>query len=69
MDKKIINENLLIERYLKDTLSVKEREAYEEQFLSSDELLDELGDVNDLEVHHELWVFVLEGVIAVGGRH
>ena len=42
MDKKIINENLLIERYLKDTLSVKEREAFEERFLSSDELLDEL---------------------------
>ena len=42
MDKKYIIENLLIERYLEDTLSSEEREAFEEQFLSSAELLDEL---------------------------
>ena len=42
MDKKYINENLLIERYLEDTLSIEEREAFEERFLSSAELLDEL---------------------------
>ncbi len=42
MDKKYIKENLLIERYLEDTLSIEEREAFEEQFLSSAELLDEL---------------------------
>ena len=42
MDKKYIKENLLIERYLEDTLSSEEREAFEEQFLSSAELLDEL---------------------------
>jgi len=42
MDKKYIIENLLIERYLEDTLSIEEREAFEEQFLSSAELLDEL---------------------------
>lgn len=42
MDKKYINENLLIERYLEDTLSIEEREAFEKRFLSSAELLDEL---------------------------
>lgn len=42
MDKKYIKENLLIERYLEDTLSIEERKAFEEQFLSSAELLDEL---------------------------
>jgi len=42
MDEKYINENLLIERYLEDTLSVEEQQAFEEQFLSSGELLDQL---------------------------
>lgn len=42
MDKNYINENLLIEHYLQGKLSEEEAASFEEQFLSSDELLDEL---------------------------
>ena len=42
MDKKHTYENLLIERYLQGKLSDETAASFEEQFLSSDELLDEL---------------------------
>jgi len=42
MNTKYTSENMLIERYLKGKLSDEEAAAFEEQFLSSDELLDEL---------------------------
>ena len=42
MDEKYINENLLVERYLQGSLSEEEAAAFEERFLSSPELLDEL---------------------------
>ena len=42
MDEKYINENMLVERYLKGKLTAEQAAAFEEQFLSSDELLNEL---------------------------
>jgi hypothetical protein len=42
MKEKYTNENLLIERYLGGTLSTEEQKAFEELFLSSPGLLDEL---------------------------
>lgn len=42
MDEKHIKENLLIERYMEETLPFEEQSAFEEQFLSSGELLDQL---------------------------
>jgi hypothetical protein len=49
MDEKYIKENSLVERYLQDKLSTEEREAFEEQFLSSDGLLDELEAAERLQ--------------------
>ena len=59
MDKKYIKENMLIERYLEDTLSIEEREAFEDQFLSSAELLDEASDI--ITVREEMEAHVLAG--------
>jgi hypothetical protein len=42
MDMKYINDKLLVERYLQGTLSNEEAEAFEEAFLASPELLDQL---------------------------
>ena len=42
MDTKQKNENMLVERYLEGKLSDEEAASFEQQFLSSDELLDEL---------------------------
>ena len=42
MNIKYTNENMLIERYLEGKLSDEEAASFEQQFLSSDELLDEL---------------------------
>jgi hypothetical protein len=49
MDEKYMNENLLIERYLQGKLSDEKAASLEEQFLSSDELLDELEAAELLE--------------------
>jgi len=42
MDEKYINGTMLVERYLEGKLTAEQTAAFEEQFLSSDELLDEL---------------------------
>lgn len=42
MDMNKINENLLIERYLQGTLTKEEEEAFEEAFIGSPEILDQL---------------------------
>lgn len=42
MDMKYINDKLLVERYLQGTLSNEEADAFEEAFLASPELLDQL---------------------------
>ena len=42
MDEKYINENMLVERYLEGKLTAERAASFEEQFLSSDELLNEL---------------------------
>ena len=42
MDDKYTNENMLVERYLEGRLSDEQTASFEEQFLSSDELLNEL---------------------------
>ncbi len=42
MNTKYTNENMLIERYLEGKLTDEEAASFEQQFLSSDELLDEL---------------------------
>ena len=42
MDEKYIEENLMIERYVKGELSQEEQDAFEERFLASPELLDQL---------------------------
>lgn len=42
MDEKYINEEMLIERYLEGKLTAEQAATFEEQFLSSDELLNEL---------------------------
>jgi len=42
MDEKYINENMLVERYLEGKLTAEQAASFEEQFLSSDELLNEL---------------------------
>jgi hypothetical protein len=49
MDEEHINQDLLIERYLQGKLSDKEAASFEEQFLSSDELLDELESAELLQ--------------------
>ena len=67
MDKKYLNDKLLVERYLQDRLSDEEAESFEGKFLSSDELLDELEaaerlrqglhDISALEyVHSNKWL-------------
>jgi len=42
MDEKYTNENMLVERYLEGKLTAEQAASFEEQFLSSDELLNEL---------------------------
>jgi hypothetical protein len=42
MDREHIAEHLLVERYLQDGLSAEEQAAFEEAFLSSEDLLDQL---------------------------
>ena len=42
MDEKHINENMLVEHYLEGKLTAEQAASFEEQFLSSDELLNEL---------------------------
>ena len=49
MDEKYINENLLVERYLQGSLSEEEAAAFEERFLSSPDLLDELEAAERLQ--------------------
>ncbi|MBT8047536.1 MAG: hypothetical protein HKN57_07295 [Xanthomonadales bacterium] len=49
MDEKYTNENMLIERYLEGALSIEEQQAFEEQFLSSGELLDQLEAAERLQ--------------------
>jgi len=49
MDEKYIRDNVLIERYLQGKLSDEESAAFEEQFLSSDALLDELEAAERLQ--------------------
>lgn len=49
MDMNYINEKLVIERYLKGALSTEEREAFEEAFLASPELLDQLEAAERLQ--------------------
>ena len=44
-----MNKNLLIERYLQGKLSDEKTASFEEQFLSSDELLDELESAEQLQ--------------------
>ena len=49
MDDKHTNDTLLIERYLQGKLSVEEAAEFEEQFLGSDHLLDELESAERLQ--------------------
>lgn len=49
MDEDRINDNLLIERYLQGKLSEEEAAEFEERYLSSDELLDELESAERLQ--------------------
>lgn len=49
MDEEHTNQDLLIERYLQGKLSDEEATSFEEQFLSSDELLDELESAELLQ--------------------
>lgn len=56
MEMKYIEDNLLIERYLRGDLKKEEREAFEERFLSSPELLDQLEAAERLQ----------EGLLDVG---
>jgi hypothetical protein len=49
MDEDRINDNLLIERYLQGKLSEEEGADFEERFLSSDDLLDELEAAERLQ--------------------
>ena len=42
MNEKYTNENMLVERYLEGKLTAEQAASFEEQFLSSDELLNEL---------------------------
>lgn len=49
MERKYINDNLLIERYLRDELSPAEAAAFEEAYLGSGELLDDLEAAEKLQ--------------------
>lgn len=49
MEQKYINDNLLIERYLRDELSSAEAAAFEEAYLGSGELLDDLEAAEKLQ--------------------
>lgn len=49
MDMNYINENLVVERYLQGKLSTEESEVFEEAFLASPELLDQLEAAERLQ--------------------